>query len=136
MCAILVCLFAVMRVGMLSGDQVVGVLTGKNWMWLTRGGLEIRVALGDFYACPLMRVICWKETDMRNLKLSFNLIASGVVLALALLFCIYPAVIVGVLLTDAKLKHEGQSRLVPLWFRSVAGRYQSWASEYLESGCA
>ena len=74
--------------------------------------------------------------DVRNLKLGFNLIASGVVIALALLFCIYPTVIVGVLLTDAKLEHEGQSRLVPLWFRSVAGRYQSWATGYLESGYA
>ena len=73
---------------------------------------------------------------MRNLKLGFNLIASGVVIALALLFCMYPAAIVGVLLTDVRLNREGQSCLVPMWFSSVAGRYQSWAIGYLESGYA
>jgi len=69
-------------------------------------------------------------------KVWFNGIASGVVIALALLFCIYPAVILGVLLTDSHLKQEGQSRLVPMWFGSVAGRYRSWADTYLKSGAA
>lgn len=65
-----------------------------------------------------------------------NVAASGAVVALALLFCVYPAVIVGVLLTDSKLKNEGQSRLVPMWFRSLAGRYASWADGYLKTGYA
>jgi hypothetical protein len=61
---------------------------------------------------------------------------SAVAVSLAVLFCVYPAVIVGVLLTDSKLKREGQSRLVPVWFKSLAVRYESWADGYLKSGYA
>lgn len=65
-----------------------------------------------------------------------NFAASGIVIALALLFCVYPAITVGVLLLDPHLKREGQSALVPLWFRSLAGRYEAWAAGYLKTGYA
>ena len=72
-----------------------------------------------------MRVPTWKGC--------FNSIASGLVIVIALLFCIYPAVIVGVLLADPYLKKEGQSCLVPMWFESLAGRYGPWAEGYLKA---
>ena len=52
------------------------------------------------------------------------------------LFCLYPAVIVGVLLVDANLRNEGQSVLAPMWFKALVGRYESWADGYLKSGYA
>lgn len=58
------------------------------------------------------------------------------VVTAAALFCFYPAVTVGVLLADGKLRQEGQSRLVPVWFKGMAGRYAHWAERYLESGFA
>jgi len=70
------------------------------------------------------------------LKLWLNVVMSGVVVVAALLFCIYPAVIVGVLLADPHLKKEGQSCLVPMWFTSLSGRYLSWAELYLSSSYA
>lgn len=66
----------------------------------------------------------------------FHLVASGVVIVLAVLFCIYPAVIVGVLMTDTLLRQQGQSRLLPLWVRALAGRYERWAEGYLSTGYA
>jgi hypothetical protein len=70
------------------------------------------------------------------MKKSLNIAASGIVIALALVFCLYPALTVTVLLADPQLKRGGQSALVPLWFRSLAGRYEAWAEGYLKSGYA
>lgn len=70
------------------------------------------------------------------MKKYLHLTASGIVIALALVFCLYPAVTVTVLLADRQLKRGGQSALVPLWFRSLAGRYEAWADGYLKTGFA
>lgn len=70
------------------------------------------------------------------MKKGVNFLASGIVIALALVFCLYPAATVAVLLVDRQLKREGQSVLVPLWFRSLAGRYEAWATGYLKTGYA
>ncbi len=73
-------------------------------------------------------------------KLSIHWVAriavSLAVVAAAILFCFYPAVTLGILLTDGKLKREGQSRLVPAWFNALSGRYADWAEQCLESGFA
>jgi hypothetical protein len=74
--------------------------------------------------------------SMSYRKVWLNGIASAVVVVLTLLFWFYPAVIVGILLTESGLKQEGQSRLVPMWFTSLSTRYQSWADNYLKTGYA
>ena len=50
---------------------------------------------------------------------------------LSVVFFFYPAATLGFLMLDSKLKNEGQSRLVPYWFKSLAGRYTSWAERFL-----
>ena len=73
----------------------------------------------------------------RYVKLGFQLAVSGAVIVLALLVFIYPAVTIGILVCDSELRQTGQSRLVPGWFNSAAGRYLSpWANEYLKTNYA
>ena len=57
-----------------------------------------------------------------------------IVLSLALL--IYPAVTILALVLDSHLRQSGESRLVPMWFNSAAGRYLSWANTYIETNYA
>jgi hypothetical protein len=75
-------------------------------------------------------------TKWRRTRLGFRLTVSGVVIALSLVLFIYPAVILGILIFDTQLKQTGQSRLVPLWFNSAAGRYAAWAHTYLATNYA
>ena len=37
---------------------------------------------------------------------------------------------------DSQLNQTGQSRLVPMWFESAAGRFLSWANTYLDTDYA
>jgi hypothetical protein len=69
-------------------------------------------------------------------KLAFQLTVSAVVIALALMFLIYPAITIAVVVLDSRLKTTGESRLVPFWFKSAAGRYVSWANMYLDTNYA
>ena len=66
----------------------------------------------------------------------FRLAVSGVVIALSLIFFICPAATICFLSLDPQLRATGQSRLVPVWFKSAAGRYHAWADAYLESDYA
>ena len=50
------------------------------------------------------------------------------------MFLIYPAITICAVVFDSHLKRTGESRLVPLWFTSAAGRYLSWANMYLDTG--
>ncbi len=72
----------------------------------------------------------------RNLKIGFHLTVSGVVIALSLMFLIYPAVTICIVVMDFQLRQTGQCRLVPMWFNSAAGRFRSWANMYLETNYA
>jgi hypothetical protein len=70
------------------------------------------------------------------LKLGFHLAVSGAVIALSLMLFIYPAITVCLVAMDSHLRQTGESRLVPLWFKSAAGRYLSWANAYLDTNYA
>jgi hypothetical protein len=70
------------------------------------------------------------------LKLLFHLTVSGLVITLSLMFFIYPAITICLVAMDPHLKQTGESRLAPLWFKSAAGRYLSWAQTYLRSNYA
>jgi hypothetical protein len=72
----------------------------------------------------------------RFVKLGFHLAVSGVVIVLSLMLFIYPAITICMLVLDSHLKQTGESRLVPMWFNSAAGRYISWANTYLETNYA
>jgi hypothetical protein len=54
-----------------------------------------------------------------------------VVIVLSLMLFLYPAATVGFLVVDSRLSQTGESRLVPLWFRSATPRFLSWANMYL-----
>ena len=69
-------------------------------------------------------------------KLGFHFAVSGVVIALSLMLFIYPAITICAVLMDSQLRRTGESRLVPLWFTSAAGRYLSWANMYLDTNYA
>jgi hypothetical protein len=73
---------------------------------------------------------------LKDMRKTLRLAGAVVVVTLALLFCGYPALVVGVLLVDAKLRTEGQSCLAPMWFKALSGRYARWAERYLSSGFA
>jgi hypothetical protein len=68
--------------------------------------------------------------------LGFQLTVSGVVIVLVLMFLIYPAATIAIVCTDGQLHRAGESRLVPMWFASAAGRFRSWATNYLETNYA
>ena len=72
----------------------------------------------------------------RLVKLGLHLAVSGVVIVLSLVLFIYPAATIGVLVLDSHLRESGESRLVPMWFNSAAGRYLSWANTYIETNYA
>jgi hypothetical protein len=70
----------------------------------------------------------------RNRRRVFRYAALLFFLGAAGSLCLYPAATVGfLLLADTKLPEEGQSRLVPVWFNGLAGRYADWATGYLNS---
>ena len=69
----------------------------------------------------------------QNVRLGFHLTVSAVVIVLSLLLLIYPAITIFIVVMDSHLKQTGQSRLVPMWFRSAAPRFLSWANMYLET---
>jgi len=70
------------------------------------------------------------------MKLAFHLTVSGVVIALSLMLFIYPAITICAVVMDCHLKQTGESRLAPMWFKSAAGRYLSWANTYLDTNYA
>lgn len=72
----------------------------------------------------------------KNLKLSFHLTLSAVVIVLSLLLFIYPAGVICYLMFDSRLSESGESRLVPYWFEAAAPRFLSWAETYLETNYA
>lgn len=68
-----------------------------------------------------------------SLKQGLSLAAALAILAAALVFFMYPAGLLAVLILDSHLARTGESRLVPRWFASAAGRYHSWAAAYLDT---
>ncbi len=72
----------------------------------------------------------------QRVRLGFYFAVSGVVIVLTLALFIYPAITICILLLDTHLHETGESRLVPMWFNSAAGRYLSWANTYLETNYA
>ncbi len=72
----------------------------------------------------------------QHARLAFHFAVSAVVIVFSLMLFIYPAVTISILLFDSQLHETGESRLVPLWFRSAAGRYLAWANTYLETNYA
>ncbi|NLX98879.1 MAG: hypothetical protein GXY83_22230 [Rhodopirellula sp.] len=78
----------------------------------------------------------YAQTKWRRVRLGFDFAVSGVVIVLALMLFIYPAVTISILLLDSQLHKTGESRLVPMWFNSAAERYLSWANTYLETNYA
>jgi len=71
-----------------------------------------------------------------KVRLGLHGLFSAFVCGVAVLFCLYPAFVVGRLLFDSKLMQEGQSGLVPGWFESLSCRYRVWAESYLAAGYA
>ena len=72
----------------------------------------------------------------RRVKLGFHLTVSAVVVVMALLVLIYPAVTIFLVATDTQLRETGESRYVPMWFESATPRFLSWANTYLETNYA
>lgn len=72
----------------------------------------------------------------RSWKTWFHLTVSGMVIVLSLMLFIYPAITISFLVVDSKLNQNGESRLVPWWFRSATPRFLSWANMYLETNYA
>ena len=70
------------------------------------------------------------------MKLAFHLLLSGVVIALSLALFIYPAVVICTVAWDSQLRETGECRMTPRWFRAAAGRYLSWANDYLDTDYA
>lgn len=68
-----------------------------------------------------------------RVKMMFQWAVSVIVIALALSFLAYPAVIVSHMLLDSHLRNQGQSRLVPHWFKAAAPRYSAWADQFMDS---
>ncbi len=69
-------------------------------------------------------------------RLGFHLTVSAVVIVLSILFLIYPAVTICIVVSDSQLNRTGECRLAPMWFKSAAGRFLSWANMYLETNYA
>ena len=76
------------------------------------------------------------EKATRNLKLGFHLAVSCVVIAISLMLLIYPAITICAVAMDSHLRKTGESRLAPMWFKSAAPRFLSWANTYLETNYA
>jgi hypothetical protein len=70
------------------------------------------------------------------LKLGFHLTVSGVMIVISLILFIYPAIIICAVVLDNQLRLTGESQYVPMWFKSAAGRYLSWANTYLDTNYA
>ena len=70
------------------------------------------------------------------MKVGFHVAVAGVVIALSLVLFIYPAVTICAVVMDPQLRQTGESRQVPVWFRSAARRYRSWATTYLATDYA
>jgi hypothetical protein len=77
-----------------------------------------------------------RATNFESLRLAFHFLVSTAVIALALMLLIYPAITICVVVMDPHLAKTGESRLVPLWFKSAAGRFVSWANMYLDTNYA
>lgn len=60
-------------------------------------------------------------------------VLSVVVIVFAVVFLLYPAFMIAVLLFDTQLRSTGECRMVKYLFPPVANRYASWARDYLES---
>jgi hypothetical protein len=73
---------------------------------------------------------------MQTVSLVFHLTVSSVVIVLASLLLIYPAVTICLMATDSQLNQTGQCRLTPMWFESAAPRFLSWANTYLDTNYA
>jgi hypothetical protein len=72
----------------------------------------------------------------RNWRLWFHGTVSAVVIVLALLLFIYPAILICFVVTDSQLRQTGESQVTAAWFKSAAPRYLSWANMYLETNYA
>ena len=71
-----------------------------------------------------------KATSIRGIVQG---IVSIVEIAFALLFFVYPAIVVARLVLDPDLRQRGESRFVSRAFESAAPRYLAWATDYLDS---
>ena len=72
----------------------------------------------------------------KKVKLGFHFAVSGVVIVVALLLFIYPAIFLCTLAFDSQLRQTGESRLATAWFQSATPRFTSWATMYLDTNYA
>ncbi|MBI4559648.1 MAG: hypothetical protein HY706_18830 [Candidatus Hydrogenedentes bacterium] len=70
------------------------------------------------------------------MKLWIQLFLGGAFIVFSLLFFLYPAITVARIAMDSELRATGQCRLTHRWFTSAAGRFDSWATEYLDTAYA
>ena len=70
------------------------------------------------------------------MKLKLKMILAGVLILLKMILFIYPAIIITLVIIDPELKSSGQSQLVPMWFKTTASKYHSWACNYLRTDYA
>lgn len=69
----------------------------------------------------------------KKIKTWASLSLSVFVIVLALIFFIYPSVMICAVMSDSRLRQTGESRFVPAWFKSASSRYSSWADHYLST---
>ncbi len=77
-----------------------------------------------------------QSTTWSRVKLCFSLSAAVVIIALAVVLCFYPALVIVRVLADVELRETGRSHLLPSWFESTAERHLAWAEDYLASDMA
>lgn len=80
--------------------------------------------------------VCLETTFVGRIRPCLKAVISCAVAVLSLVLFVYPAFVVLTVVSDPKLRMEGQSRLAPFWFHSLARRYEVWASDFLKSGFA
>lgn len=71
------------------------------------------------------------ESPKRALKKLLVIAGAIISLTLALVFFIYPATVLTLVIFDSALQKSGQARLTATWFTSTAHRYERWAEDFL-----
>jgi hypothetical protein len=84
----------------------------------------------------MQNIIKKSKNRRQHIKLAFHFAISGVVIVLSVMLFIYPAATICSVVMDSQLRQTGESRLVPMWFESAAGRFISWANMYLDTNYA
>jgi len=64
--------------------------------------------------------------------MKLKILLASLLIVIKLVFFIYPAIIISLVILDPELKTTGESQLVPMWFQTTTHKYNTWAKEYLQ----